>query len=44
MHESWTIQIANTMYTKLQNYTTLMVGEHGIQIFEVVVVALDVVD
>ena len=43
MHESWTIQIANTMYTRLQNYTivvALVGGEHGIQLFEVVVVVV----
>ena len=27
-------------YTKLQNYTNMVVGEHGRQTFEVVVVAL----
>ena len=28
------------MYTRLQNYTNMMVGEHGIQTFEVVIVVL----
>jgi hypothetical protein len=40
MHEFWTILIANVTYTRLQNYTILVVGEHGIQPFKVVVVVL----
>ena len=39
MHEFWTILIANMTYTRLQNYTNIMVDEHGIQTFIVVVVA-----
>ena len=31
-------------YTKLQNYTNMVVGEHGRQTFEVVVVALFLFD
>ena len=38
MHEVWTIPTANMTYTRLQNYTNMMVGEHGIQTFGVVVV------
>ena len=40
MHEFWTIPSTNMMYTRLQNYTNMMVGEHGIQTFEVVIVVL----
>jgi hypothetical protein len=40
MHEFWTIPIANVMYTCSQNYTNMVVGEHGIQTFEVVVVVV----
>ena len=28
---------SNMAYTRLQNYTNMMVGKHGIQIFEVMV-------
>ena len=38
MHEFWTNPIANMTYTRLQNYTIMVLGEHGIQTFEVVVV------
>ena len=38
MHEFWTILAANMMYTRLQNYKIMVIGEHGIQTFEVVVV------
>jgi len=31
---------ANMMYTRLQNYIDMVVGEHGIQTFKVVVVVL----
>ena len=46
MHEIWTIPTANVMYTRLQNYTNLMVGENAIQTFDgvvVLVVAFDVI-
>jgi hypothetical protein len=38
MHEFWTILIANMTYIRSQNHTSIMVGEHGLQIFVVVVV------
>ena len=34
MHEFWTISTANMRYTRLQNYTRMVVGKHGIQAFE----------
>ena len=34
MHEFRTILTANMMYIKLQNYTNMVVGEHGIQTFK----------
>ena len=40
MHEFWTILTANMTYTKLQNYTNMLVGEHEIQTFKVMVVLL----
>ena len=40
MHEFGTILIANMTYTRLQNYKIMMVGRHGIQTCEVVVVVL----
>ena len=40
MHEFWTIHIVNMMYNTSQNYTNMMVGEHGIQTFEVVIVVV----
>ena len=44
MHEFWIIPTANLnmTYTRSQNYTNMVVGEHGIQAFEVVVVAFNV--
>ena len=42
----WTIPTATMTYTRLQNYTNMMVGEHEIQTFKVAicrVVAFDVV-
>jgi hypothetical protein len=38
MHEFWAILATNMMYIRLQNYNIMVVGEHGIQAFEVVVV------
>ena len=43
MHEFWKIPIVNIMSTRLQVYTNLVVGEHEIQTFEVVVVSFVVV-
>ena len=40
MLEFGTIPTANVMYTRSQNYTNMVVGELGIQTFEVVVVML----
>ena len=40
MHEFWIIPIVNMTYTRSQNYTNMVVGEHGIQTFELVVVVL----
>ena len=40
MHELWTIPTANMTYTRSQNYTNKVVGEHGIQTFEVVIIVL----
>ena len=40
MHDFWTIPIVIMTYTRSQHYTNMAVGEHGIQTFEVVVVAL----
>jgi hypothetical protein len=40
MHEFWTIPIAYMTYTRSQNDTNMMVGEHGIKRFEVVFVVL----
>ena len=40
MHEFWTILIVNMTYVRLQNYTNVMVGKHGIQTFNVVIVVL----
>lgn len=37
-HELWTILTANMTYTRLKNYINMMIGEHGIQAFKVVVV------
>ena len=38
IHEFWTIPIANMTYTRSQYYLDMVVGEHGIQMFKVVVV------
>ena len=35
-----TIPTANITHVRLQNYTNMMVGEHGILTFEVVIVVL----
>ena len=40
MHKFWIISIVNMAYTRLQNYTNMMVGEHGIQAFKVVAIVL----
>ena len=40
MHDFWTIPPPDMRYTRLQNYTNMMVGEYEIQTFEVVVVVL----
>ena len=40
MHEFWTIFIVAMMYTRLQNYTNIVIVKLGIQAFEVVVVVL----
>ena len=40
VHEFWKMPTANMTYTRLQNYTNLMVGKHGIQTFEVMIVIL----
>ena len=40
MHEFWTVPTANMTYTRSQNYTNTVAGEHGIQTFGVVVVVL----
>ena len=40
MHDFWTIPTASMTYTRSQNYTNMVVGEHGIQTFKVVVVVL----
>ena len=40
INEFWTIAAANMTYTKLQNYTNSVIGEHGIQTFEFMVVVL----
>ena len=39
---AWILKVstANLMYTRLQNYTNMVVGEHGIQTFKVLVVVL----
>ena len=36
----WAIPTASVTYTRSQNYTTMVVGKHGIQTFKVVVVVL----
>ena len=40
MHEFWTNPTVIMTYTRSQNYTNMVVGEHGMQTFEVVVVML----
>jgi hypothetical protein len=40
LHELGKILIVNMMYIKSQKYTNMMVGEHGIQTFKVVVIVL----
>ena len=40
LHEFGIILIVNMMYTKLQNYTNMMVVEHGIQTFKFVFIVL----
>ena len=44
MHEFGTIPTTNVTYTRSQNYTNMVVGEHGLQTFEVVVVVVVVFD
>ena len=39
----WKNPPANMMYTRSQNYTNMVIGKHGIQTFEVVVVTFVVV-
>ena len=36
----WTLPTVNVTYTRSQNYTNMVVGEYGIQTFEVVLVVL----
>ena len=44
MHEFGTkFPTANMTYTRSQTYTNMVVGEHGTQAFEVVVVKVEVV-
>ena len=40
MHEYWTILTVNMMYTRSQSYTNVVVGRHGMQTFEIVIVVL----
>ena len=40
MHEFWTVRTAHMTYIKSQNYTIMVVGEHGIQTFIVMVVVV----
>ena len=40
MHESWVILAIHMTYNRLQNYTDMVVGELGIQTFEVMNVML----
>ena len=47
MHEFWTISTVNITYTRSQNYTKMVGGEHGTQIFKVCgcyVVAFVIID
>ena len=40
MYEFWTRPAANITCTRSQNYKNMVVGEHGIQTFNIVVVLL----
>ena len=40
MHKFWTIPTVNITYISFWTYTSMVVGEHGIQTFKVVVVVL----
>ena len=40
MREFWTIPIVNITYTRSQNCTNMVIGEHGIQTFKVVGVVM----
>jgi hypothetical protein len=40
MHECWIIPTVNMTYIRSQNYTNMVVGEHGIQTLKVMVVVL----
>ena len=40
MHEIWIVPSANMMYTRSKNYINLVIGEHKMQTFKVVVVVL----
>ena len=40
MYKIWTIPIINMMHSTSQNYTNMVVGEHGIRTFKVAVVML----
>jgi hypothetical protein len=40
MLDFWTIPTINMMYTRLQNYTNMVIGKYGIQTFKIVVVVL----
>ena len=38
INEFWVIPITNMTFTRLQNYTNVLVDKHGIQTFEVVII------
>ena len=40
MHEFWTIPTTDMTYTRSQNYTNMVVGEHKTHTFEVIIVML----
>ena len=40
MHEFWTIPSFNMPYTRSQNYTNMVISEHGVQTFEAMVIRL----
>ena len=40
MYDFWTFQTTNMTYTRLQNYTNMIVDKHKIQTLKVVVVVL----